>query len=293
MVWHRIADFQAVSLIQIAEDILLGSPAYAEHVSLPLVIPGTLADQRLVLPERVRLYASPNNPGALRAATALASEYEGQGIKVITRANDDGSWDRTHFFLYLNRDTFVGEDMSMGAALAAEVRCARQQADLPIVMAHENDVELRGCEFGHFFGTTPNDLITDGLYTALAVAFVSGAAERRVSYALCAKLLGATTVRRGLQQVLVQSEGSVSNALRGRVARRLRQSGRSVINVLKGLGVRRVRRVPRGTAARGREDERRETVLVEARRAATEEAEPSAGPDTSTAVLGACRAPPV
>ena len=122
---------------------------------------------------------------------------------------------------------------------------------------------------------------------------MSGMAERRVSYALCAKLLGATEVRRGLQQVLVRSESSVSNALRGRVARRLRQSGRSVINVLKELGVRRARRVPRCTAARGREDERRETVLVEARCVATEEAEPSAGPDTSTAVLGACRAPPV
>ena len=49
----------------------------------------------------------------------------------------------THFLLYLNFQTFVGEG---GARLAKEVRAAKK-ADLPFVLAHENDPDKGGCQF--------------------------------------------------------------------------------------------------------------------------------------------------
>ena len=48
----------------------------------------------------------------------------------------------THFLLYLNFDTFVGQD---GARLADEVRAA-MAAKLPFVMPHENDPTKGGCQ---------------------------------------------------------------------------------------------------------------------------------------------------
>ena len=88
--------------------------------------------------------------------------------------------------LYLNQRTFVG---SVGASLADEVRRWRQ-CNLPILMLHENDPAKYGCDFGHFFKTTPEDLIADGLYRKLAIAFLTEP-HREVSLCLAAKALGA------------------------------------------------------------------------------------------------------
>ena len=49
----------------------------------------------------------------------------------------------THFLLYLNFETFVGDH---GAQLAEEVRKA-MAAKLPFVMLHENDPDKDGCQF--------------------------------------------------------------------------------------------------------------------------------------------------
>ena len=49
----------------------------------------------------------------------------------------------THFLLYLNFDTFVGD---AGQQLAAEVRQA-MKAKLSILMPHENDPAKGGCQF--------------------------------------------------------------------------------------------------------------------------------------------------
>jgi len=255
------------------------------------------------------LYASPRNPGAQAAAREMKSAYQGD-VGVVSEAAWDGwqcrrrsgrlwasmgrglgggvaetSSDRapsgqsakqssepTHFLLYLNLKTFVGAE---GEKLAKEVRRARLEKKLPVILVHENDQAdgRDGCEFAHFFGTTPSDLIDGGLYATIAVAFMPSRAHRRVSYALCGKLLGATNGQKGLQQVLVQSERRVSNALN-----RLSAWRRSVSTALKGLNARRVRRVPRGTTSRGTVGHGKDTVLVGASAAATEMAEPSAGP---------------
>jgi hypothetical protein len=55
----------------------------------------------------------------------------------------------THFLLYLNHDTWLEHD---GQCLASEVRLARAHM-MPIVMIHENQADLGGCEFGRFFQT--------------------------------------------------------------------------------------------------------------------------------------------
>ena len=48
---------------------------------------------------------------------------------------------------------------------------------------------------GRFFQTTPPDLVADGLYKALAIAFMKGEKHRKVSYLLLAKSnLGAVQV---------------------------------------------------------------------------------------------------
>ena len=68
----------------------------------------------------------------------------------------------------------------------------------PIVMLHENDMANGGCEFARFFSTTPQDLIADGLYKALALAYYPGH-FRPVSIALVAKKLGAASGPRSWQ----------------------------------------------------------------------------------------------
>ena len=79
------------------------------------------------------------------------------------------------------------------------LRRARRDKKLPVILVHENDEAdgRDGCEFAHFFGTTPSDLIDGGLYGTIAVAFMPGHAHRRVSYALCAKALGAGKESKG------------------------------------------------------------------------------------------------
>ena len=92
----------------------------------------------------------------------------------------------SHMLLYLNEATFVGEE---GEVLAEEVRSALASR-FPVVMVHENDKSAGGCEFAHFFVTTPQDLIADGLYNALAHAW-HPEPFRAVSVALVAQAFGA------------------------------------------------------------------------------------------------------
>ena len=197
--WHRIKDFQLVSLKLLAEQLLLGSPVYTPE-QLPLYVPGELARQRLSFPSTVALYASPNNPGAAAVAARLREAMASLGVtETPAPATEDGGDSRydppgaTHMLLYLCHETYVGKE---GEALAEELRLARK-ADFPIVMLHENDMDNGGgCEFGRFFETTPQDLINSGLYKALALAAYPGVFWP-VSVALVAKALGARSVRSG------------------------------------------------------------------------------------------------
>ena len=135
----------------------------------------------------MRLYASPNNPGAKATADDLRNGMHG----AIELASDASS--ATHFMLYLNDQTYL-EDA--GEKLADELRAARREkSTVKVVMVHENDEDRGGCAFGIFFdGRTPQDLTAGGLYSDLALALYPGP-YFPVSVALVAGVLGATDAR--------------------------------------------------------------------------------------------------
>ena len=223
--WHRIKDFQLVSLRLLAEQLLLGYPqpgtASSTSVNKPrkitgLFVPGEPSRRKLAFRSPPVVFASANNPGALATAKLLragmanairtTTVLEGSGdarprYGLIDRrlagrrgTAGDGDGDggggepkATHFLLYLNGQTFIGEQ---GERLAAELRQVRAADAVELVMVHETDEARDGCEFGTFFSTTPQDLIANGLYKALALALYSGPFWP-ASVALVAQALGA------------------------------------------------------------------------------------------------------
>jgi len=228
--WHRIKDFQLVSLELLAEQLLFGCPSFADQLSVPLFVPGEITRTPLAFRSAVTLYASPNNPGAAAAAERLRigmastlevsttpattsgegeNRNESRGSRLrsirVSRSKSRGGGQfqppgATHMLLYLCHETYLG---TQGEALAAELRRARQ-AGFPTVMLHENDMDNGGCEFGRFFETTPQDLISGGLYKALAFAAYPGA-FCPVSVALVAQALGATATRRSRKDAVPSS----------------------------------------------------------------------------------------
>ena len=216
--WHRISVFQLVSLKLVVEGMLSGCPEYAGKPSPELYLPNELPRVRLAFRSPPRVYVSEHNPRAAEVARVLRAGME-ESFEITTepedlpkprstfrlrrsvaalrrtsamrRSSQNANPSRaTHFLLYLSEDTFVGES---GELLAAEVRNVRSAA-LPIVMVHENDPEHRGCAFGQFFNTTPQDLIDGGLYSDIAVAMFRGAFQS-TSIAQVAMKLGAASGR--------------------------------------------------------------------------------------------------
>merc|ERR1712087_337823 len=72
--------------------------------------------------------------------------------------------------LYLNRDTWQDENYQQ---LAQHVRDARR-AGMPIVMLHERDPAAGAVDFELFLEVTPHDLLNDGLYQSIAIAWHPG-----------------------------------------------------------------------------------------------------------------------
>jgi hypothetical protein len=206
--WHRIKDFQLVSLKLIGSEVLMACPGYKEQYSVSyfdnqddferhkltrkdsglrgavyddIWVPGEITEMPLKFKDSVRLYVSPDNPGSQKVAAVLKAAIAGLEITAAPPPT------ATHFLLYLSHDTFVGE---AGDKLAHEVRTMTRWAPGSILMVHENDMENGGCEFARFFSTTPQDIIAGGLYKALALAYYPGI-FRPVSLTLIAKRLGA------------------------------------------------------------------------------------------------------
>ena len=84
---------------------------------------------------------------------------------------------------------------------------------IKIVMVHENDPSKGGCEFGTFFGTTPQKLIDEGVYKEIAIALHTPP-HRAVSLALVAQALGATkdAARQAARRPSVARSSSSSSA---------------------------------------------------------------------------------
>jgi len=184
-IYMRIQEFQRVSLKTIVEAVLLCSPKYLDQTSLPLCVPGEPESQPLAFAKETMLWASPANAGAQVLANEIATAFAGLAISTA----DARPANATHMLLYLNEDSFSDE------RLAEQVKQARKDK-LKIVMAHENDPDLGGCQFKRFFEVTPQELIADGLYKSLARSCFPGR-HHPVSLALLAKDLGATPARSG------------------------------------------------------------------------------------------------
>ena len=78
-----------------------------------------------------------------------------------------------------------------GSKFAAELRTAKQ-AGTPLVLVHENDPALGGCEFAKVMEHTPSDLIQSGLYNSIAIA-LHPEPHRSVSHVLFLRAFGVKT----------------------------------------------------------------------------------------------------
>uniref|UniRef100_A0A7S4BYN7 TIR domain-containing protein n=2 Tax=Chrysotila carterae TaxID=13221 RepID=A0A7S4BYN7_CHRCT len=200
--WHRIADFQKLSLKLIADGMLRGSSAYA-HVPFDplakwLVFPGETSIEKLRLDPPLALQYSSFNPGARELAQELKARLAGLKLMNVRDTpiahTPSGDLRRSNsgesvtsigpLMLYLNNVTFLGEE---GAQLAQTVRAARAQGTR-IVLFHENDEAFGGGPFSWHFTTTPSDLISDGIFSDIAVEFFT-MPHREVSLALAAQAL--------------------------------------------------------------------------------------------------------
>ena len=132
--------------------MLLCSPNFLDRTSLPLCVSGEPESQPLAFSKPCTLWASPANAGSLaladEIAAAFAPDRETGGLTICT--TDDRPASATHFLLYLNEDSFSD------ARLAEQVKQAREDK-LKIVVAHENDPALGGCQFSRFFEVTPQE----------------------------------------------------------------------------------------------------------------------------------------
>ena len=175
IVWHRISHFQNLSLKLIAADMIRSGPKYNSVVSQQeesntLILPGevNVSEFSLPLPQPCVVWCSAGNPGAARIAEELITSMAKNGAKlhvvdsqsgVMPQAIDDNQ-EPAFMLLYLNKDTWV----ERGEELERDVRAARESQTIKMVLVHEQDKEKGGCEFGDFFGTTPQELINDGIY---------------------------------------------------------------------------------------------------------------------------------
>ena len=168
----------------IAEGLLSGCPSVdSATLNSGLFFNNELECARLCL-KPVTLVVSANNPGADRVAEELAGAFRGitinsvwdhRGTRFFSIRMSDRSWSSirkftssrrpaygdsvrrqsfsasgTQFFvLYLNQCTFLDE---AGKQLAMELRAIQQHSPRAILLLHEQDGALGGCEFGRWHG---------------------------------------------------------------------------------------------------------------------------------------------
>ena len=191
--WVRLGDFQVVSLRLLAFELLKHTSYQKRENSLSkgLFIPGYAKNPYFMNP--VHLVYAPTNKGAKELAVELqalarngapvldfslletlkdhvARDEMGEltafvnGIAStvslgLTDATNLEPGTATHMLLYLNEETYTdnGETAEM-------VRNA-QDGGVKIVMVQERDAAKMGVEFGHFFNSTPEDLVRVSIVT--------------------------------------------------------------------------------------------------------------------------------
>ena len=192
-------DLQEFSLlVDVMHDALAQSlqdhaQSLQDHQHNEMYVTGEVTRETLTFPVRTTIHISSQNPGANDLVKEMIDRYRGlqseppyELERYVAHKDRGGRKEKRIFLLYLNYNTWLGED---GEKLAKQVRDALK-AQVPVVLAHETEAALGGCEFARFFQTTPQDLIQDKLYSRIAVA-CNPAEYRLVSYCLLAKELGA------------------------------------------------------------------------------------------------------
>ena len=186
--WHRAAPFQQKALALVAEQMLLGSPAYREADVLPLYVKGGLAWARPTFESAVPLYVSAHNPEAADVARELCVAFEEIQLvdtmadTSVLRGGEGAS--RVRWLLFLSRSCFEGE---AGARLEAELTAALQAGVRPPLTLYCSE----GCAFREIVERTPSALVHAGLYSgSLALEWLPGHFGT-VSTRLVAKALGA------------------------------------------------------------------------------------------------------
>lgn len=237
--WHRVQDYQLMSLQMAAELVVHEMPSYCNLKQPPkLFLRGSILLKSFRFKVKPVVYVSTNNPGAMEMADELYGKYGAAGLTISRQMppeftaydisnmqpeEDEASADYspgkirgplssahstacTHMLLYLCKETFVGD---AGRRLAHEIREAKRLS-LRIVMVHECDPDKNGCPFAQFFRTTPEDLIAGGLYGAIANAFHQQP-HRQISLASVAVSFGAVESKSTLLGKLRrESKGSLT-----------------------------------------------------------------------------------
>jgi hypothetical protein len=217
---------QAVVRGHATRQMSLGALPPGEELSL--VLPGEVNIAKLALPRPLVLWCSAANPGAAAVAHELKDALASGGgtIRVLERRPDvrllEAQGKSAVMLLYLNKDTWAAQPsvlehdvratysfahglgaslvrMSsnmrelrrMGSSLNGRGAGAASADKIRIVLVHEADPAKGGCEFGTFFGTTPQGLIDEGIYKDIAIA-LHMPPHRAVSLALVVQALGAT-----------------------------------------------------------------------------------------------------
>jgi len=235
--WHRVQDYQLMSLRMAAELMIHAMPSYSNLKQPPqLFLRGNILSKSFSFKVKPAVYVSANNPGAMELADELHGKYGAAGLTISRqvppefaimhdmqpeedKASADDSYrllstahsstcTHTHMLLYLCKETFVGD---AGRRLAHEIREAKRLS-LRIVMVHECDPDKNGCPFAQFFRTTPEDLISGGLYGAIANAF-HPEPHRQISLASVAVPFGAVESKStlvGKLRLRRESKGSLT-----------------------------------------------------------------------------------
>ena len=192
------------------------------------MLPGEVNIAELALPRPLVLWCSAGNPGAAAMAQELKDALVGGGdaIHVVERRPDarvlEAQGKSVVMLLYLNKDTWAAQPSvlehdvrathsfahglganlvrmasnmrelhRMGSSLNKREVGSASAAKIRIVLVHEADPSKGGCEFGTFFGTTPQGLIDEGIYKEIAIALHTPP-HRSISLTLVAQALGAT-----------------------------------------------------------------------------------------------------
>lgn len=206
--WHRLSAYQMLSLRLIAERLLIHSP----HQGARLTYGSEVSIKKVNLSQPCTIYVSDHNQGAQSLFDELFSSF-----KQVSKGSSLSQ--SSALLLYLNRDTFVGDD----GHLAELVRSAREDK-LPILLVHENSPDRGGVSFAHFFTTTPADLISGGLFHTLAnPIFAEPHRELSIAHTLLA-LEGILNALSPKRQAAVERLSKVRKNIRNSVGGRSKTS---------------------------------------------------------------------